>query len=222
MSAARPSSRDASVRRRSSIVDAARELVRERGFEKVLVSDVAERADVSVGTVYNLVGPRDQLFLAVLEETVAEIDHRVAIASAASGVDRCVQVGVTACELLVEDAGLHRPVLGSLYQFTGGDAPIPGLGELFRTCVVDGIGQGDLCDNIPPEVVAAHVHYAFRGVLWTWVEGQIGDVELTPSAELAMLFVLMASSTQVVRPTVAMRIGELGEQLRDSGIRHAG
>ena len=58
---ARPSSSPASAQRRQRIADATLALLRERDAAKITVADIAEAADVSVATVYNLVGPRERV-----------------------------------------------------------------------------------------------------------------------------------------------------------------
>ncbi len=49
--------------REGRILDAARELFLQRGFESVKVEHIAERADVSVGTLYNYFGGKTELIL---------------------------------------------------------------------------------------------------------------------------------------------------------------
>ena len=51
-------------RRRAQILEAARTLLRERAADAIGVDQVAELAEVSVATVYNLVGNRAQLWAA--------------------------------------------------------------------------------------------------------------------------------------------------------------
>jgi AcrR family transcriptional regulator len=51
------------VGRENRILDAARELFLERGFDSVKVEHIAERAEVSVGTLYNYFGGKTELIL---------------------------------------------------------------------------------------------------------------------------------------------------------------
>lgn len=57
---------------RLGIIDAASELLAERGALGVTLEAVAERADVAVQTIYNRVGGRSALLLAVAQRAVAE------------------------------------------------------------------------------------------------------------------------------------------------------
>jgi AcrR family transcriptional regulator len=54
--------RGTQAKRRRRIVDAALELLRESDGENIQVRDVAERANVALGTVYRYMGSKDRLF----------------------------------------------------------------------------------------------------------------------------------------------------------------
>jgi AcrR family transcriptional regulator len=54
--------RGTQAKRRQRIVDAALELLRESKGENIQVRDVADRADVALGTVYRYMGSKDRLF----------------------------------------------------------------------------------------------------------------------------------------------------------------
>lgn len=57
---------------RQSVIDAAREIVATQGSDALTLEAVAERADVVVATIYNRVGNRAALLLAVAEEAREE------------------------------------------------------------------------------------------------------------------------------------------------------
>ena len=56
------------ARRRERILEAAREIVAERGFEGLTVRELARVAGVTAPTIYNLVGSRDQVLVAAVAE----------------------------------------------------------------------------------------------------------------------------------------------------------
>ena len=66
----RPLRRDAE-RNRERLLDAARELLTERGLD-VTMDEVAQRAGVGVGTAYRRFASRDELIEALIEERMAE------------------------------------------------------------------------------------------------------------------------------------------------------
>ncbi|MYR45921.1 TetR/AcrR family transcriptional regulator [Streptomyces sp. SID5910] len=58
--------------RRRSVVDAAREIVAPRGVDALTLEAVAERVEVAVATIYNRVGSRPALLVAVAEQAMEE------------------------------------------------------------------------------------------------------------------------------------------------------
>lgn len=59
--------------RRQAMVEAARDLFLEHGFEKTNVSDVVRRSGGSLATLYALFGSKEGLFEAIVEEVAREI-----------------------------------------------------------------------------------------------------------------------------------------------------
>lgn len=64
-------------KRRKNMLDAALKLFRERGYDQVKLEEVAEQADVSVGTVYTYFKTKNALLLAVI---VKDFDEAYAAA----------------------------------------------------------------------------------------------------------------------------------------------
>ena len=64
-------------RTRNALLAAARELVFQRGHDRIAIQDITERADVGLGTFYNYFDSKPAIFEAVLEEIQA--DFRAAL-----------------------------------------------------------------------------------------------------------------------------------------------
>ena len=74
---------DASKRRagstatRQRIVDAARELILERGYRATTIADIALRAEVNSDSVYALVGRKPMVLRELIEQAISGTDHAV-------------------------------------------------------------------------------------------------------------------------------------------------
>ena len=62
---------------RNAILLAARNLVYERGHDKISIQDITDRADVGLGTFYNYFESKQNVFEAVLEEIRANFNSRL-------------------------------------------------------------------------------------------------------------------------------------------------
>lgn len=76
--------------RQEIILEAAEAVLAERGFHGASVDEIARRAEISVGTLYNLFGSKENLFACVTERNVEEV--RLAVreraAAAATGLEK--------------------------------------------------------------------------------------------------------------------------------------
>lgn len=62
-------------RTRQALVTAARDLVYERGHEKIAIQDITRKADVGLGTFYNYFDSKEHIFEAVLDEMRAQFNQ---------------------------------------------------------------------------------------------------------------------------------------------------
>ncbi|HEY5154893.1 MAG TPA: TetR/AcrR family transcriptional regulator [Acidimicrobiales bacterium] len=67
----------ASAATRQRILDAARELVVEKGYRRATISSIADRAGVNADTVYALVGRKPELLRELIEQAISGTDHPV-------------------------------------------------------------------------------------------------------------------------------------------------
>lgn len=209
MSGARPSQTAASRQRRTSILGAARALILDRGVDKLVIADVAERADVSVATIYNLVGTRDRLLIALLDDVAETVRTRLAAQPASGGIDGCVEVVTVACETVIDDATTVRTVLASVGTVAPDQWLSEGMGGVIGQRVDAAIELGHLGDELPSAAITDGIHLGFRGALISWVFGLLTDDELTPNAELMALHVLANAAASDHRAAVQQRLHEL-------------
>lgn len=67
----------ASAETRQRIVDAGRELILQRGYRATTIAAVAERAEVNVDTIYQLVGRKPVLLRELIEQAISGQDHAI-------------------------------------------------------------------------------------------------------------------------------------------------
>lgn len=77
--------------RKEIILEAAEEVFAAKGYYEAAVEEIASRAEISVGTLYNLFDNKEALYLTLIEQRVEDFTRHVA---------RCAEVGTTATEKL--------------------------------------------------------------------------------------------------------------------------
>lgn len=93
--------------RRRQILDAARQVFSQKGFEATNVSDVAAAAGVSQGTIYHYFDSKDDLFMAVFEEwltTCAYQGYAESALTADTTADRLRVFAQTAAQMMIDSA----------------------------------------------------------------------------------------------------------------------
>ena len=178
---ARPSNSKASQRRRVAIAEATLTLLRARDAAEVAVSDIAAEAGVSVATVYNLVGRKDQILAGVIDGYVQRVSVELVKQPlpATELVQAASVVITTAVDAALSDplplrAVVREPGTLNLAQTKG-----TGVEQLIesRLCAA-GASLGEARE------VAQLIVYGFWGTIVSWALGLISDARFRDDAEL--------------------------------------
>jgi AcrR family transcriptional regulator len=181
--------------RRARILGAIRELLRERPNETPTVERIAELADLSPATVFNLLGPREQQWDALCEELLRELDAGLScVAAAEDPRERARRVVGETVGLFVADAAVFKHLVNSsgrsgvLLQ----ENPVPRLRAEVRLAQAAGMLRPDL----HVEALVGHIATAAGGALRQWAAGQISDAEFRKRARFAVDLVFAAAATE--------------------------
>lgn len=177
---ARPSNSQASQRRKVAIAEATLTLLRTRDAAEVAVSDIAAEAGVSVATVYNLVGRKDQILAGVIDGYVHRVSVELVKQPPATELVQAASVVITtAVDAALSDplplcAVVREPGTLNLVQTKG-----MGVEQLIepRLCAA-GASLGEARE------VAQLIVYGFWGTIVSWALGLISDARFRDDAEL--------------------------------------
>ncbi len=200
MSARRPSATPAAQARRDRIVGATRELLREREAAKVIVVDIAERAGVAPATVYNLIGTRDEVLVAVLDGAAACVAAGPDLVDPAQPVETVLDLIWRTVEVTTGDPVAFRRAIGAMTDTSPGVF----LGTSLKEMLVDRLRvvEGSFDGSVSSERLAELIHTGLRGALISWSYGHLADEELGPVAIELALHVLGTTA----RPDIAFDI----------------
>jgi AcrR family transcriptional regulator len=179
--------------RRERILEAIRELLREFPNETPTVERIAELADLSPATVFNLVGPREQQWAALFDALLRELDACLASSADEDPREQARRIVGEAAELFIADAAVFKRLVnswgrsGSLLQ----ENPIPQL----RAALRRGQEAGMLRPGLHIDALAGHIAMACGGVLRHWAAGQISDAAFRARVRFAVDVVFAASAS---------------------------
>ncbi len=157
-SAARPRDEARAVFRRA-ILDAAEAVFAERGFHAARIQDVAERAQIAVGTVYNHFAQKEDVLLALFTERMRDM-HAELVAEPSppeAFADRLLHWLTRMLRFVdrhrsffavASEHGLTAPRPPSATEAIFGDArPFERIDADFRSLVRDGVAEGAIAGD---------------------------------------------------------------------------
>jgi AcrR family transcriptional regulator len=159
--------------RRERILQAIRGLLREHPEETPTVERIAELADLSPATVFNLLGPRERQWAALCDQLLSELDASLAFAADTDPRAQAHAIVSETVELFIADAAVFKGLLngwehgGPLLQ----ESPVPKL----RAALRRGQASGMLSADLHVEALVGHLATACGGALRQWATGQISD-----------------------------------------------
>jgi AcrR family transcriptional regulator len=180
--------------RRERILAAIRESLREHPEETPTVERIAELADLSPATVFNLVGPREQQWAALCEELLGELDACLAFTVDVDPREQARRIAGETAELFIADAAVFKHLVnrwergGVLLQ----ENPIPRL----RAALRRGQAAGMLRPDLHVEALVGHIATACGGALRQWAAGQISDAAFRVRVRFAVDVVFAAGASE--------------------------
>ncbi|MBU0717150.1 MAG: TetR/AcrR family transcriptional regulator [Planctomycetes bacterium] len=187
---------------RRRIVEAARGLFAEKGFEQATTRDIAEAAGIAAGTMFNYFPTKEALAVAIIDESLveagAEFEDRL---RGDESLDELLFAYVVAG---LRHLAEHRKYVGDVLETAlspfAGDAACPQAQQLrvrHLVAVQELIGSHGLPPGSVPGVMTMHLYWTlYLGVLSFWVadESPNGEDTLVALDQSMRLFVASLSS----------------------------
>jgi AcrR family transcriptional regulator len=144
---------------RTRLLDAAAQEFARAGLERASVDAISLAAGYAKGTIYNYFASKEELFLAVVEEAMAQAAASSPVLADAPARERLAAVLTGFCAWVREHDAFARVLVRECLMGTPGLYPrvilaeAPLTGEL-ETILRDGACSGELRDDVPAEVLA--------------------------------------------------------------------
>ena len=176
--------------RRKRVIDAAMELAADGGYEAVQMRDVAERADVALGTLYRYFPSKDQLLVAALGEWASTLERRLKQKPppGATPADRVIDVLRRASRALEREPRVTSAMVTALSSPDRDAAATKNeVYETLRLIISGAIGSGTV--DSPDEVVRV-LGYVWFAALVSWVGGMAEAGLMADELEVAARLLL--------------------------------
>ena len=203
------------AKRRNAVLDAAVDLLDRTDGIPVTTERIAEAAEVAAATVYNLVGTREQLLMALLDRIVsAVVGEALDTPSVDDPIDVMRKLATGAVAVLTARPVAYRKVVLELTA-TANPALHTRLSAAtaieveFRRAQERSLLRGDLS----PRALADQAYLSFNGALLRWAAGALTDTAFRAAALHGLMTVLAASATPKTRRLFVDDLRALGAEL---------
>lgn len=159
---------------RDRILDAARVLFNDRGYDETKVSDICDRADLAYGTFFNHFGEKRELLRSMAEEAVCQVrDNLEQLAKQPGSIeDHLVALFEGGAEEFEAEGGPRRELLGKIHAIAYTEAPEKNdrlFHAAFEAFISEAVSRGQVRSDVPVETLAEVVASTFSSLALSWV-----------------------------------------------------
>ena len=219
--------------RRQRILEAARTLLAQGGAEALSMRKLALEAQLSVTTLYNLVGSRDDILKALIEDSAGRLDSTADVSKRLKDPVARLQAHMEeTVRFTLENAELSRSTMLAQYNRGGRvsialRAPEASLGDsgAFGLCYGDAkaatrelldeaIESGLLRSDIDPSLLWGAMWSATQLPILAWAQGHSDAEDFRAQTLYRVNLVLLAIASEEVRPALVKGLRKLERDLK--------
>lgn len=186
-------------KRRVRLLSAARGLLAQGGFEALNLRELARLADVTVPTIYNLIGNKESVLLALGNEVLAEIEARVRTLHEVEPIAVVAAVVEQSTRLFAEDEEYYRTAFLAVEALDQGSQHHPEAKRIYawaERLVTQGIEAcreaGLVRGQVPPAAMGELIMRSYRTTCRAWAFGHC-DIGAFRRTALSDLYVTLAA-----------------------------
>jgi AcrR family transcriptional regulator len=213
--------------RRQRILESARSLLAQAGQDGLSMRRLAKEADLSVTTLYNLVGSREDILRALIEDSAEHFESTVTVPeSIGDSLARTMKAFDSVLDHLVADAAVLQPLIVANIATGYGEELrkeehglfLRGARNTVRQCLLDALAEGQIRDVVSLEFLEGQFYASLELALDRWAFGLVDEDELRVKGLWGAYLTLLAVASPENRPQLENELQKL-ERLSRKAIR---
>jgi AcrR family transcriptional regulator len=172
------------------------------GVEGVSMRRIAEWANLSPGTLYNLYGSKDEILYALLNESLDRVDATLPSLKAKDGVELLRSALLAAVHELRANRELFRPLVAAIdaLAFSADKAATMERFEQMAAAAMSwAVEQRLLADDLDRKILARHLFSHFVQAARHWATGALSDERFEALVLYGLYLTLAAAATPTAR-----------------------
>ena len=192
--------------RRRRILEAARHLMAERGFEALSMRALADASRVSVPTLYNLFGSKHAILAAEMQDTFADIARSIEQAPSGDALHRAATLLEAGIRNMLAVPGFARELVHVMLTHREMDPMRHQIEQQYIAFMAAnlraGQAEGALADWFDADVLSRQMFATFMTAVLGWAKGDLSDDNFRHAATFGQSMLLLG----VVRGDAAERV----------------
>ena len=171
-------------KRRTRILHAAQKMLVQGGYDGINLRALATAAGVTVPTLYNLIGNKEQIVVALFGEALSEVETRMSAHQGTEPLEIAEAVVIESTGLFAEDEDYYRAAFIAVEYLSQSDEHHATVARLYAwgerltaagcvACTRAGYLQG----KVPAAVIGSHILRTYRTSCRAWAFHRISLAE---------------------------------------------
>ncbi len=202
--------------RRARIVDEARRLIGEQGFDGLSLRKLAAAADVTVPTIYNLIGGKEKILNELFADWVGMIEQELTKIDKDHALEIAEAVVVEATRMIGENEEYYRSAqIAADHISRSSDAVVDWkqLGSRSASMQENAARlaqeQGLLRGDVPARVLGEQIFANYRVASSAWTYRRISLERFRHDGLLGVYLYFLSDATEAFRPVLLKKLTDL-------------
>ena len=205
-------------KRRDRILTEARRIIAEDGFEAFNTRDLAKAAGVTAPTLYNLIGNKEQILIALFLEGVERVEARLKKFESAPALEMAEAIVIQSTDLFADDENFFKATMMASDRLNleseYGEATnliSSRSSEMAAKACRAALAEGLLRGNISAEAMGEQMYVCYRVPFRDWAFGLIDLDEFARIALRGFYMCLASDAVDTFRQQLLNKIQKLSK-----------
>ena len=202
--------------RRARIVREAHKMIGRDGYEGLSLRKLASAANVTVPTIYNLIGSKEQILVELFRAWIAQIEVALDQIEEDQPLDLAETIITEAIDLIRQDEVFFRAAHIALNQLTESDSKRTTFDQFGRKASSMQTGavrtaqdRGLLLGRIPAETLGTQIYFNYSEASRFWMHGRYSLDDFRNTALTGVYICFLADASEPFRPELLRRLSKM-------------
>ncbi len=185
--------------KREKIIIAAKEIISSQGMDKLTMRYLAEKAQVSSRTPYNLFESKTDILVAIILDAAKHMQLPAVGANNQLLLEQLIQLPDTIKQFIANDHDFYRDVIWGIMSSDTKltrDTATTAIAGIISVLVSNAVKQKECSDKLKVEILSSHLITQFLAIIGMWGGSQLDLDEAVANIQFSWTNTLLPYSTR--------------------------